>query len=69
MQEMTSSICENSPQLATKQLRDIRDGKYYWVTKLADGNCWMTQNLDLDLNYSLAGADAGSGALLYSGNF
>ena len=54
MQEMTSSICENSPQLATKQLRDIRDGKYYWVTKLADGNCWMTQNLDLDLSTKVA---------------
>ena len=64
MQEMTSSICENSPQLATKQLRDIRDGKYYWVTKLADGNCWMTQNLDLDLNYNLVGADAKTGVLL-----
>jgi hypothetical protein len=21
----------------------------YWVTKLADGNIWMTQNLDYDL--------------------
>ena len=33
----------------TKQLRDNRDNKYYWVAKLADGNCWMTQNLDLDI--------------------
>ena len=30
-------------------LEDARDGKMYWVAKLADGNCWMTQNLDLDL--------------------
>ena len=29
---------------------DQRDGKTYWVTKLADGNIWMTQNLDLDLD-------------------
>lgn len=49
MQEMTSVVCENTPQLSTKQLRDARDGKYYWVTKLADNRCWMTQNLALDL--------------------
>ncbi len=28
---------------------DNRDGKSYWVTKLADGHIWMTQNLDLDI--------------------
>ena len=33
-----------------KRLIDSRDGKEYWVAKLADGNCWMTQNLALDLN-------------------
>lgn len=54
MQDMTSAICENTPQLSTKQLKDVRDGKYYWVTKLADNNCWMTQNLDLDLSTSVA---------------
>lgn len=31
------------------QAVDIRDEKMYWVAKLADGNIWMTQNLDLDL--------------------
>lgn len=53
MQQMTSEICENTPiepaPGATKQLRDVRDGKYYWVTKLKDNKCWMTQNLDLDI--------------------
>ena len=29
---------------------DSRDGKTYWAGKLPDGNCWMTQNLDLDLS-------------------
>ena len=29
------------------QAIDKRDGKSYWVTKLKDGNVWMTQNLDL----------------------
>ena len=31
------------------QAIDIRDGKQYWVTRLADGNIWMTSNLDLDI--------------------
>lgn len=35
------------------QATDIRDGKKYWVTKLADGNIWMTQNLDLDIETSM----------------
>ncbi len=29
-------------------LRDTRDDKRYKVTKLSDGNYWMTQNLDLE---------------------
>ena len=49
MQEMRAEICGASTENETKQLTDTRDGKKYWVTKLADGNCWMTQNLDLDL--------------------
>ena len=31
-------------------LTDTRDGKKYLVSKLADGNCWMSQNLALDLS-------------------
>ncbi len=31
-------------------LKDIRDEKEYYVTKLEDGNVWMTQNLDLDID-------------------
>lgn len=34
------------------QAIDIRDGKAYWVTRLADGNIWMTQNLDFDISAS-----------------
>ena len=51
MQEMTSTICADAAENDTAQLTDTRDGKKYWVTKLADGNCWMTQNLDLDLTH------------------
>lgn len=58
MQDMTTSICEHTPMpttlngqevTATKQLVDTRDGKKYWVAKLRDGNCWMVQNLALNL--------------------
>ncbi len=49
MQELTSGMCERSTENESKQLIDTRDGKSYWVTKLKDGNCWMTQNLDLDI--------------------
>ena len=31
-------------------VRDARDNNVYTVTKLADGNCWMTDNLRLDLS-------------------
>ncbi len=31
------------------QATDSRDGKVYYVAKLADGNIWMTQNLDHDI--------------------
>ena len=49
MQQMSDQICTNTKENKTKQLIDIRDGKSYWVTKLKDGNCWMTQNLDYDI--------------------
>ena len=52
MQEMTSTICSNADEGETARLKDDRDGKLYWVAKLADDNCWMTQNLDLDLDSS-----------------
>ena len=60
MQDMTPDICANTATPSvndgenTQQYRltDIRDGKQYWVAKLADGNCWMTQNLDLEIDAS-----------------
>ena len=61
MQGMTTEICEDTftPDafkadsvtiediVPTATLIDIRDNKTYTVAKLADGNCWMAQNLDL----------------------
>ena len=52
MQEMTSEICDATPVGTERQLTDIRDNKVYWVAKLADNHCWMTQNLDLNLSSS-----------------
>ena len=49
------------------QAMDARDGKLYYVAKLADGNVWMTQNLDHDIvttagYYTYANTDIGHGA-------
>ena len=52
MQHMTPEICSSASTGDTKRLIDYRDDKVYWVAKLADGNCWMTQNLELDLSTS-----------------
>lgn len=49
MQTMNKELCQNTDFGVTKQLIDIRDGKKYWVARLLDGNCWMTQNLALTL--------------------
>lgn len=57
MQDMNTGICESvagSNESTTARLVDIRDNKLYYVTKLDDGHCWMTQNLDLDLSHSTA---------------
>ncbi|MBQ3445789.1 hypothetical protein IJG29_03670, partial [Candidatus Saccharibacteria bacterium] len=60
MQDMTANICSYvaTPTTTTSapstQLIDTRDNKIYWVSKLKDGNCWMTQNLDLNLDSSIA---------------
>lgn len=53
MQDMSNSICENVNVIdegSQTKLVDRRDGKVYWVAKLADGRCWMTQNLELSVS-------------------
>ena len=61
MQEMTPAICNATPtplptdtDVPEATLIDTRDNKTYVVRKLADGNCWMVQNLDLDLSTATA---------------
>ena len=50
LHELTRESCAVAPANTTQRMTDARDGKKYWVNKLADGNCWMTQNLDLEIS-------------------
>ncbi|MBR2543347.1 hypothetical protein IKF03_02010 [Candidatus Saccharibacteria bacterium] len=57
LQDMSTAICDAAtiPDEASQmQAIDTRDNKIYWITKLQDGKCWMTQNLDLNLDSSVA---------------
>ena len=45
MQDMTPALCNSYTLNDPVYLTDIRDGNVYTVKKLADGNCWMTENL------------------------
>ncbi len=60
MQDMTPQVCENTSIGATKTLTDSRDNSTYTVGKLSDGNCWMIENLKLDISQpnSLTPADS-----------
>ncbi len=45
------TICERTTVIGSEmQVADLRDGNVYWIAKLKDGKCWMTQNLDLIIN-------------------
>ena len=44
LQELTASACTETPTVAT----DVRDGEEYIIQRLADGKCWMLDNLRLD---------------------
>ncbi len=52
MQAFDKTTCGKLNTHETLQLTDTRDNKKYWVTKMLDGNCWMSQNLALDLSTS-----------------
>ena len=44
-------VCERTTVIGSEAyVLDLRDYSSYWIAKLADGNCWMTENLDLDLD-------------------
>ncbi|MCQ2049700.1 MAG: hypothetical protein MJZ22_01655 [Candidatus Saccharibacteria bacterium] len=50
MQDMNDNVVASISEGAEYQLIDSRDGKPYWIGKLPDGQVWMTQNLDLNLD-------------------
>lgn len=43
LQDVTASSCSTTPKIAL----DIRDNQEYTIQRLADGNCWMLDNLRL----------------------
>ena len=44
-------ICDRATVIGSEaHVIDLRDHKSYWITKLTDGKCWMTQNLDFNLD-------------------
>ena len=47
--DWTGAYEGNREYVPRKVLVDTRDNKTYLVSKLADGNCWMSQNLAIDL--------------------
>lgn len=75
MQEITPSIAYNTQIGTTTTLRDSRDEQSYTVSKLADGNIWLLDNLALDLtnqtvinNTTSANTNATSTSLNYLKN-
>ncbi len=50
-------------------LTDNRDGNIYTVARLADGNCWMTENLRLDNNPELSQQNTNNPSLPLTNNY
>ena len=44
-----TEVLDSMVQDQQYQLADKRDNKVYYISKLADGNVWMTQNLDFNI--------------------
>ncbi len=55
MQNLTKAQCDAASLGVMSTMRDSRDGTYYRVRKMADGKCWMVDNLALDLTANYAG--------------
>ena len=59
--EEKSAVLASMTQNQQYRLKDSRDQKTYYISKLVDGNVWMTQNLDHDIdsgyNYNSTNTD------------
>ena len=54
MQNVTADYCVATPKYAI----DSRDGKGYYIARLADGQCWMTSDLNLAGGTTLNASDS-----------
>ncbi len=50
MQDINDTVISTMTTGTQYTLKDMRDGKNYFIAKQADGKVWMTQNLDFDLS-------------------
>ena len=68
MQDFNTSSCAAMSIGDTTTLTDSRDDNEYTIAKLADNNCWMTQNLALGsstaMNLTQADSNVGSGGFI-----
>ena len=53
MQDINDTVISTMTAGTQFTLKDMRDGKSYFIAKQADGKVWMTQNLDFDLSTSV----------------
>ncbi|MBR5647801.1 hypothetical protein IKW73_02600 [Candidatus Saccharibacteria bacterium] len=61
IQDMDSTICENTDVIPSEmQVVDVRDNRIYTIGKLADGHCWLLDNLALDPTDATVAADMNS---------
>ena len=59
-QDFTCPTNTDMPIGTVIALKDNRDNEVYTVAKLADGNCWMTENLRLDNNATINATNTNS---------
>ena len=65
---MQNFSCSSLSSGAITALTDTRDGNVYTVGKLADGNCWMMENLRLNGDIALNASNTNNPAINYLGN-
>jgi len=68
LQGLATSSCTTTPM----PTYDNRDGQVYWVKRLADGNCWMMDNMNLgavDLTTDLTSFNTNIGGTVYAATF
>ena len=68
IQDITPDMCTEDPLVVA----DMRDGQTYTISRLKDGNCWMTQNLKLgkysdSLTLTSADSDVGASGFTLNG--